>query len=74
MKKRNYSYEVHGLFLGWAILVSILPLSSSKEQAIWRLWAEITLLLAITDFTLGFWLAEKKNETNLRKLVDEIES
>ena len=48
-------------FLGWAILVSILPLSSSKEQAIWRLWAEITPLLTIAAFTLGFWLAEKKN-------------
>ena len=50
-----------GFFLGWAILVSILPLSSSKEQAVWRLWAEITPLLAIVGFTFGFWLAEKKN-------------
>jgi len=50
-----------GFFLGWAILVSILPLSSSKEPAVWRLWAEITPLLAIAAFTLGFWLAEKKN-------------
>ena len=50
-----------GFFLGWAILVSILPLSSSKEQAIWRLWAEITPLLAIAVFTLIFWLVEKKN-------------
>ena len=50
-----------GFFLGWAILVSILPLSSSKEPAIWRLWVEITPLLAIVAFTLGFWLAEKKD-------------
>ncbi len=50
-----------GFFLGWSILVSLLPLSSSKEQAIWRLWAEITPLLAIAAFTLIFWLAEKKN-------------
>ena len=50
-----------GFFLGWAILVSILPLSSSKEQAIWRLWAEITPLLAVAAFTLIFWLTEKKN-------------
>lgn len=48
-------------FLGWAILASILPLSSSSEQAIWRLWAEITPLLAIAAFTLGFWFVEKKN-------------
>ena len=50
-----------GFFLGWAILVSILPLSTSKEQAIWRLWAEITPLLAIAVFTFVFWLTEKKN-------------
>ena len=50
-----------GFFLGWAILVSLLPLSSSKEPAIWRLWVEITPLLAIVAFTLGFWLAEKKD-------------
>ena len=50
-----------GFFLGWSILVSLLPLSSSKEQAIWRLWAEITPLLAIAAFTLIFWIAEKKN-------------
>ncbi len=50
-----------GFFLGWAILVSILPLSSSTEPAIWRLWAEITPLLAIVGFTFVFWLAEKKN-------------
>lgn len=49
-----------GFFLWWAILVSILPLSSSKEQAVWRLWAEITPLLAIAAFTLIFWLIEKK--------------
>ena len=45
-------------FLGWAILVSVLPLSSSKEPAIWRLWAEITPLLAVAAFTLIFWLSE----------------
>lgn len=49
-----------GFFLGWAILVSILPLSFSKEPAVWRLWAEITPLLAIAGFTFGFWLVEKK--------------
>ena len=50
-----------GFFLGWAILTSILPLSSSEEPAIWRLWAEIMPLLAIIAFTLIFWLIEKKN-------------
>lgn len=48
-------------FLGWAILTSVLPLSSSENPAIWRLWAEITPLLAIIAFTLIFWLIEKRN-------------
>lgn len=47
--------------LGWGILISILPLSSSENPAIWRLWAEIMPLLAIIAFTLIFWLTEKKN-------------
>ena len=47
--------------LGWAILTSILPLSSSENPAIWRLWAEIMPLLAIIAFTLIFWLSEKKS-------------
>lgn len=47
-------------FLGWAILVSVLPLSSLEEPAIWRLWAEIMPLLAIIIFTLIFWLIDKK--------------
>ena len=50
-----------GFFLGWAMLTSILPLSSSENPAIWRLWAEIMPLLAIIAFTLIFWLIEKKN-------------
>lgn len=49
-----------GFFLGWAILTSILPLSSSEDPAIWRLWAEIMPLLSIIAFTLAFWLIEKK--------------
>lgn len=52
-----------GFFLGWAILVSILPLSSSEEPVVWRLWAEIVPLLAIIGFTLVFWLMERKNIT-----------
>lgn len=50
-----------GFFLGWAILTSLLPLSSSEEPAMWRLWAEITPLLGIIAFTLVFWLIEKKS-------------
>lgn len=50
-----------GFFLGWAVFTSILPLSSSENPAIWRLWAEIMPLLAIIAFTLIFWLIERKN-------------
>lgn len=50
-----------GFFFGWAILASVLPLSSSENEAIWRLWAEIIPLLAIITFTLVFWLIERKS-------------
>ena len=50
-----------GFFLGWAILTSILPLSSSENLAMWILWAEIMPLLAILAFTFAFWLIEKKH-------------
>lgn len=49
-----------GFFLGWVILSAILPLSSSENPAIWRLWAEIPPLLAILVFTYVFWFIEKK--------------
>ena len=50
-----------GFFLGWAILSSVLPLLSSENPAIWRLWAELMPLLAIIAFTFLFWLIEKKS-------------
>lgn len=52
--------KVLSFFLGWAIVTALLPLSSSKNPAIWRLWAEITPLVAMIVFTLAFWLIEKK--------------
>lgn len=61
MKKAvNTTLKITGFFLGWAVLASILPLSSSEIPAIWRLWAEIMPLLAIIAFTFIFWLIEKK--------------
>ena len=47
-------------FIGWAILASVLPIPTSREPAVWRLWAEIMPLLAIVFFTFIFWLIEKK--------------
>ena len=61
MKMASTIIKFIGFFLGWAVLTSILPLSSSGEPAIWRLWAEIKPLLVIIAFTLIFWLIERKN-------------
>lgn len=47
-------------FLGWAIVTAFLPLLDTDNQAIWRLWAEITPCLSIVIFTLIFWLIEKR--------------
>ncbi len=47
-------------FIGWAVLCAFIPLLNTDNAAIWRLWAEITPLIAIIVFTLVFWLIEKK--------------
>lgn len=47
-------------FLGWALTAAFLPISSSENPAIWRLWAEIMPLFAIIAFTIIFWLGEKR--------------
>lgn len=47
-------------FLGWALASAFLPLPNNDNQAIWRLWAEITPLLAIIIFTAIFWFVERK--------------
>lgn len=52
--------KIFTFFLGWAILCAVLPLSTSDNPAIWRLWAEIMPFLAIIAFTIIFWLIEKK--------------
>lgn len=57
-----------GFFLGWAVFVAVLPLSSSKNPAVWRLWAELTPLLAIILFTVIFWFLDQKIEKKKVKL------
>lgn len=47
-------------FFGWAILSAVLPLSNSKNPALWRLWAEIMPFLSIIAFTFVFWIIEKR--------------
>ncbi|MDO4739883.1 MAG: type II CAAX endopeptidase family protein [Eubacteriales bacterium] len=48
-------------FLGWAIAAGLCPLPSAVSPAVWRLWAEITPLLAICLFTALFWGIEKRS-------------
>ena len=48
-------------FLGWAVVSGVLPLLNTDNQAIWRLWAEATPLIAMITFTVIFWLIEKKS-------------
>lgn len=48
-------------FIGWALLCAFLPLLNTDNRAVWRLWAEITPLLAIILFTVIFLLIEKKS-------------
>lgn len=48
-------------FIGWAIVSAFLPLLNTDNQAVWRLWAEITPLLTTMMFTVIFWLIEKKS-------------
>lgn len=52
-------------FLVWAVLAAVLPLSSSKVPALWRLWAEIMPLLAMIGVTLFFWLIVEKKQVKL---------
>ena len=47
-------------FMGWAVLVSLVPVPNSSNPAIWRLWAEIIPLVAVIIFTIVFWFIEKK--------------
>lgn len=61
MKKIVFSFlKFIAFFLGWAVAATLLPLSSSENPAIWRLWTETTPLLAMIAFTFIFWLAEKR--------------
>lgn len=41
-------------FMGWAILVALLPVPPSDEPAVWRLWAEVMPLLVVIVCTFVF--------------------
>ena len=56
----NTTLKIVLFFIGWAVLCAFIPLLNTDNAAIWRLWAEITPLVAIIVFTYVFWLIEKK--------------
>jgi len=58
-------------FVGWAICVSVIPIPNTDSAVIWRFWAELIPIIALT---LIFWLIDKR-KTRLHltgKLVNNI--
>lgn len=47
-------------FIGWVLLVGLLPIPNSENSAIWRFWAELIPLLCIVGVSFIFWLIDKK--------------
>lgn len=47
-------------FIGADLLCVFIPLLDTDNSALWRLWAEITPLLAVITVIIIFWLIEKK--------------
>lgn len=47
-------------FIIWAILVSVLPIPQTTNDAIWRFWAEVMPFVAIVGLTGVFWLMERR--------------
>lgn len=47
-------------FVGWAVLVGLLPVPDSTNDAVWRFWAELIPFLCIAGLSLIFWLIEKR--------------
>lgn len=52
--------KVAAYFIGWVLLVSIIPIPNSENPAIWRFWAEFMPFLCIAGISLLFWCIEKK--------------
>lgn len=47
-------------FLGWALLVGLLPVPDHDNPAVWRFWAELIPFLYIAGISLLFWIVEKR--------------
>ena len=48
-------------FVGWALLVSFIPVPDFENPVIWRFAAELIPFLCIIGVSILFWFIEKKN-------------
>ena len=48
-------------FVGWLVLVSLIPVPECKNPAVWRFVAELIPFLAMSGISYLFWFLEKKN-------------
>ena len=47
-------------FVGWAIIVSVIPIPNIESAVLWRFFAELIPFLAIVGITIIFWLIDKR--------------
>ena len=47
-------------FMGWVLLVGLIPIPNYENAAIWRFWAELIPFLCIVVLTAVFWLIDKR--------------
>lgn len=47
-------------FIGWILLVNVLPVPNTENPAIWRFWAELIPFLCTVGISVLFWLVEKR--------------
>lgn len=47
-------------FIGWALLVSFIPIPNTESPVIWRFWAELIPFLCVVGISVLFWLIHKR--------------
>lgn len=47
-------------FMGWVVLIGIIPTIPSDKPVIWRFFAELIPLLLMIAFTFSFWFLDRK--------------
>lgn len=61
MKKLLFTVaKMIAFFIGFALLVGLIPIPDSSNGAVWRFWAEFIPFLCIVFLTLLFWFIEKR--------------